>query len=102
MGARSAAAAEEGGVEAHAARCEFLEETRHDAGGGEAVSGSLVTVTRDPSGDDEERPLKMTVTPTELPEPEKVGVVAEVESGEESGEDEDGADDAPPSEDSSE
>ena len=72
------------------------------AGGGEAVSGSLVTVTRDPSGDDEDRPLKMTVTPTELQEPEKVGVVAEVESAEESGEDEDGADDAPPSEDSSE
>ncbi|MFZ9669053.1 MAG: ATP-dependent Clp protease ATP-binding subunit [Solirubrobacterales bacterium] len=71
------------------------------AGGGEAVAGSLVTVTRDPSGDDEDRPLKMTVTPTELPEPEKVGVVAEVESGEESGEDDEGADDAPPSEDSS-
>ena len=59
------------------------------AGGGEAVAGSLVTVTRDPSGDDEDRPLKMTVTRTELPEPEKVGVVAEVEAGEESeGEDE--------------
>ena len=72
------------------------------AGGGEAVAGSLVTVTRDPAGDDEDRPLKMTVTPTELPEPEKVGVVAEVESGEEPGEDDEGADDAPPSEDSSE
>ena len=41
------------------------------AGGGEAVAGSLVSVTRDPSGDDEDRPLKMTVTRTELPEPEK-------------------------------
>ena len=61
------------------------------AGGGEAVAGSLVTVTRDPSGDDEDRPLKMTVTRTELPEPEKVGVVAEVEPGEDAG----GGDEAP-------
>ncbi len=64
------------------------------AGGGEAVAGSLVSVTRDPSGDDEDRPLKMTVTRTELPEPEKVGVVAEVEAGEESEADDDAPEDA--------
>ena len=72
------------------------------AGGGEAVAGSLVTVTRDPAGDDEDKPLKMTVTPTELPEPEKVGVVAEVESGEDSEGDDESPDDAPSSEESSE
>ena len=65
------------------------------AGGGEAVAGSLVTVTRDPSGDDEDRPLKMTVTRTELPEPEKVGVVAEVEPGEDAGGDDDAPEDGP-------
>ena len=72
------------------------------AGGGEAVAGSLVTVTRDPAGDDEDKPLKMTVTPTELPEPEKVGVVAEVEAGEDSEGDDESPDDAPSSEESSE
>ena len=65
------------------------------AGGGEAVAGSLVTVTRDPSGDDEDRPLKMTVTRTELPEPEKVGVVAEVEPGEDAGGGDEGPEDGP-------
>ncbi len=65
------------------------------AGGGEAVAGSLVAVTRDPSGDDEDRPLKMTVTRTELPEPEKVGVVAEVEAGEDAGSDDEAPEDGP-------
>src|SRR5206468_438228 len=49
---------------------------------GEMASGSTVMVDRDPSGDEEERPLKLTIiAPTrpprkapEEPEPEKVGV----------------------------
>ncbi len=72
------------------------------AGGGESVAGSVVTVTRDPDGDDEDRPLKMTVVPGEPkpPEPEKVGVAAKAESGSEEEGDEvapeaDGPDDSP-------
>jgi ATP-dependent Clp protease ATP-binding subunit ClpC len=61
---------------------------------GEMASGSTVMVDRDPSGDEEERPLKLTIIPptkpakTEKPEPEKVGVGAKKDEGDEpSGED---------------
>jgi ATP-dependent Clp protease ATP-binding subunit ClpC len=51
---------------------------------GEMTSGSTVMVDRDPSGDDDDRPLKLTIiAPTkppakasQEPEPEKVGVGA--------------------------
>jgi len=52
------------------------------AGGGDSVAGSLVTVKRDPEGDEDDKPFKMKVTkPRKKPkakkkEPEKVGVAA--------------------------
>ncbi len=52
------------------------------AGGGDSVAGSLVTVTRDESGDDEDKPLKLKITkPRRKPkkkkdDAEKVGVGA--------------------------
>jgi len=52
------------------------------AGGGESVAGSLVTVTRDESGDEEDKPLKLKITKPRKPRkkkddgPEKVGVGA--------------------------
>ena len=52
------------------------------AGGGESVAGSLVTVTRDESGDEDDKPLKLKITkPRRKPkkkeeDPEKVGVGA--------------------------
>ncbi len=52
------------------------------AGGGDSVAGSLVTVTRNEAGDDEDKPLKLKITkPRRKPQkkedgPEKVGVGA--------------------------
>ena len=52
------------------------------AGGGESVAGSLVTVTRDESGDDADKPLKLKITKPRKSRkkkdegPEKVGVGA--------------------------
>jgi len=66
---------------------------------GEMASGSTVMVDRDPSGDEEDKPLKLTIiAPTkpskkepEEPEPEKVGVAAESDERDKP------VDDAPPS-----
>ena len=52
------------------------------AGGGDSVAGSLVTVTRDESGDDDDKPLKLKITKPRKPRKkkedgqEKVGVGA--------------------------
>ena len=52
------------------------------AGGGDSVAGSLVTVTRDEAGDDEDKPLKLKITKPRRKAkkkedgPEKVGAVA--------------------------
>jgi ATP-dependent Clp protease ATP-binding subunit ClpC len=57
---------------------------------GEMASGSTVMVDRDPSGDEDERPLKLTIIPptkpvkkADEPEPEKVGVGAKKDEGDE-------------------
>jgi ATP-dependent Clp protease ATP-binding subunit ClpC len=57
------------------------------AGGGDSVAGSLVTVTRDESGEDTDQPLKLKITKPRKPRkkkddgPEKVGVGAGSSSG---------------------
>ncbi len=53
---------------------------------GDMTSGSTVMVDRDPSGDEEDRPLKLTILapkklPKATPEPEKVGVGAKKDGG---------------------
>jgi ATP-dependent Clp protease ATP-binding subunit ClpC len=57
---------------------------------GEMASGSTVMVDRDSDGDDEDRPLKLTIiAPTKPPkkaEPEKVGVGAKASEETTSGE----------------
>jgi len=59
------------------------------AGGGDSVAGSLVTVKRDESGDEADKPLKLKITKPRKKaapkEPEKVGVAAP--SGSESSDD---------------
>jgi ATP-dependent Clp protease ATP-binding subunit ClpC len=59
---------------------------------GEMAAGSTVLVERDPSGDEEDRPLKLTIVPPKKPrkkkpEPKKVGVGAESGGQEASSED---------------
>ncbi len=68
---------------------------------GEMIPGSTVMVARDPSGDDEDRPLSLTIIapkkplkPKSKPEPEKVGVGAKKDDGDEPGEPEQPAADA--------
>ncbi|HWL50339.1 MAG TPA: AAA family ATPase, partial [Acidimicrobiia bacterium] len=58
---------------------------------GEMAPGSTVMVERDVSGDEEDRPLKLTIIapkkrPKAEPEPEKVGVGAKKDEGEDGGE----------------
>ncbi len=74
---------------------------------GEMASGSTVMVDRDPSGDDEDRPLKLTIIPPTKPakealeesEPEKVGVGAKAGEGSEPDVEPSADEPAPPSDD---
>jgi ATP-dependent Clp protease ATP-binding subunit ClpC len=70
---------------------------------GEMTPGSTVVVKRDPSGDEEDHPLSLTIVKPKKParpkkpkpEPEKVGVGAKKEGGTDSGEPEAGEGDKP-------
>jgi ATP-dependent Clp protease ATP-binding subunit ClpC len=66
---------------------------------GQMTPGSTVMVTRDPSGDEEDRPLALEIVaprkpPKAKPEPEKVGVGAKKDEG--GGDDDDPRAEAPP------
>ena len=72
---------------------------------GQMTPGSTVLVERDPSGDAEDRPLKLTIVAPKKPpkkkkeaqaEPEKIGVGAGAKKDEPSGEESDPRGDAPP------
>jgi len=71
---------------------------------GEMETGSTVLVERDPSGDEEDRPLSLTIVAPKKPakkkvekaEPEKVGVAAGAKKDEPGGEEGDPRDETPP------